>query len=95
MTWGDTLLYAPPARHDQVAAVLEPKAPPTVEDIDRQWRDYCVIEVMIRNPNVDSFVREKEAEVEGLWARIRTIAGQTDPEWALKLAKQAVAEREA
>lgn len=30
---------------------------------DDQWRTWGVIEIMIRNPNVDSFVKEKEAEL--------------------------------
>lgn len=33
---------------------------------DHQWRNWGVIEVMIRNPNVDSFVKESEATAERL-----------------------------
>ncbi len=67
---------------------------PTADSVERQWRNYCVIEVMVRNLNVDEFVREKEREIEGLWERIRSIAHQTDPEWSRKLARQFIAERE-
>jgi hypothetical protein len=35
-----------------------------------EWRTWGVIEVMIRNPNVDSFVREKEAEIAALRAKL-------------------------
>lgn len=55
--------------------------------------DLCVIEAMLAYPSVDSFVREKEAEVEGLWKRIAQIANQTDPAWSLKLAVQFIEER--
>lgn len=78
---------------DQCAVSL-PQTPPTAADIDHQWRNWGVIEVMIRNPNVDSFVREKEIEVERLWKRIRDIASQSDPAWAVQMAKQLIAERE-
>jgi hypothetical protein len=76
------------------AAISPPRPAPTAADIDAAWRDYCVIEVMIRNRNVDEFVREKEREVEGLWTLIKSIASQTDPAWAQQLAKDAVTERE-
>jgi hypothetical protein len=81
---------------DEPKAAIEPPRPaPTASDVDLQWREFCVIDVMIRNRNVDEFVREKEREVEGLWKRIDQIANQTDPEWARKLARDALAEREA
>lgn len=82
---------------DQCAAAETPPLS-EVETLRRdlaRWPDYCVIEIMIRNRQVDEFVREKEREVEGLWSRIRAMANQTDPAWALKLAKDAIAEREA
>jgi hypothetical protein len=76
------------------AAVSEPKAPPTAAEVERQWRGYGVLNVMHRNPAVDSYVREKEAEVHRLWQLISGIASQTDPSWGRELARRAIAERE-
>lgn len=71
-----------------------------LELIDRQarqlndWREFGVIDVMVRNKCVDEFVRQKEGEVASLWRRIKQMADQTDPKWAHQLAKDTIAERE-
>jgi hypothetical protein len=66
-TEGQTAVSAPPTELERLRAEVA------------QWRTWGVIEVMIRNPNVDSFVKEKEAEI----TRLR--AGRAaDPEgWVL------------
>jgi hypothetical protein len=54
-----------------------------LEEIER-WPQLGVIEVMIRNPAVDEWVREKEAEIERLHASLRklrsppTVTGDAD-----------------
>ena len=44
-------------------------------DTLRQWATWGVIEVAVRNPNVSSFVTEKEAEIARLTARHAALAG--------------------
>lgn len=56
--------------------------------------DCGVIEAMLAYPSVNEFVRTKEAEVELLWKHIAQITNQTDPAWAITLAKQFIKERE-
>ena len=61
-------------------SALEAKAEPAktreqkLEEELAQWRKWGVIEIMIRNPNVDSFVKETEAEI----ARLRALAEERD-----------------
>ncbi len=72
---------------------------------DKQWASWGVIEVMIRNPAVNEFVKDKETEIDRLTAAIATLrdsvvemeayndvpGAQDDPVWRAIRTRGAVA----
>jgi len=42
------------------AKQAEPRKPPTAEEVDKQWREWCAIEVAVRNPAVAESLRHWE-----------------------------------
>jgi hypothetical protein len=61
----------------------ELREPMTADEVDKQWREWCTIEVMIRNPQVSETVEhwenralKAEAEVDALRSRIAQLEGE-------------------
>jgi hypothetical protein len=82
------------------AQAHEPEAPAkacdfvgkTASEVDKQWREWGVIEVMVRNPCVSEYVADMEGEIENLRAALRAVRGSTDPAWAARLISYALRE---
>ncbi len=54
-------------------AIAEESEFERIYDRENQWRTWGIIEIMTRNPNVDSFVKEKEAEIEELRKEVQRL----------------------
>jgi len=46
---------------DQACKAIDPR-PMTADEVDHQWRNWCVIEVMVRNPAVNERIGYLERE---------------------------------
>jgi hypothetical protein len=54
-----------------------------INDELKNWQTWGVIEVAIRNVNVNSYVDDREKQIATLTARIAELEGKTDPRWTI------------